>query len=182
MDKTILLKLTENKKLQLSLAIFAGLISLFLIFIPLDNVKLASLGYLGLFLGSVISTATIVFPTAFLVIPFIAGAKLNPLLVALISGLGMGLGEITGYVIGYGTSSIVINKKWHGKVSGWMHKNGWLTIFLLALIPTGGLFDIAGLVAGSTHYKLTKFLSAAFLGKMGRAFILSYSGAHFKLF
>ncbi len=56
--------------------------------------------YVGLFLVQVISSASILIPVPGYIAVFVAGAKLNPLGIALSSGLGSAVGELSGYLIG----------------------------------------------------------------------------------
>jgi membrane protein YqaA with SNARE-associated domain len=81
-----------------------NMIEYFLIFIKI-------LGYLGVFLVSVISTSTIFLPTPlYLIIITSSSLGMNPFLVAFFSGLGMTIGELTGYFMGLGGNLIIIKK------------------------------------------------------------------------
>lgn len=140
--------------------------------------KLAGLGYFGVFLINLIGSATIILPAPSLVATFVGGAIYNPLLVGIVSGIGAGFGELTGYMAGYGGSVVIKNNKTYKKVEGWMKKNGFLTIFLLALIPNP-FFDISGMISGATHYSAKKFLGAVITGKVIRFVALAFLGQIF---
>jgi uncharacterized membrane protein YdjX (TVP38/TMEM64 family) len=57
-----------------------------------------------------------------------------------------------------------------------MSKNGFLTIFVLAVIPNP-FFDLAGICSGLAGYPLKKFLLATILGKSVKFISFSLLGA-----
>ena len=59
-------------------------------------------GYLGVFLASLIGSATIILPVPSFALVIAAGSQLDPLWVGVISGTGAAIGELTGYGLGYG--------------------------------------------------------------------------------
>ena len=59
-------------------------------------------GYLGVFLASLIGSATIILPVPSFALVIAAGSQLDPLWVGIISGAGAAIGELTGYGLGYG--------------------------------------------------------------------------------
>ncbi len=67
--------------------------------------ELKALGYVGAFLIMLVGNATVVFPVPGLVFVFAMGSALNPLVVGLFAGPGAALGELTGYLAGYGGSN-----------------------------------------------------------------------------
>lgn len=85
-----------------SIAITAGII------IFRDQLlRVGSLGYLGVFLVAVLGNATVILPVPSMAITFGGGTFLNPILVGLVAGVGEPLGELTGYMAGYGGSAII---------------------------------------------------------------------------
>ena len=56
-----------------------------------------------------------------------------------------------------------------------MKKNGFLTIFILAIIPNP-FFDLAGVFAGFTGYPLKRFILATILGKTIKFVLLALLG------
>ena len=138
---------------------------------------ITSLGYFGVFLISLISTSTLFLPIPiYAIITFSSTLGLNPFLVALFSGLGMALGEITGYLVGLGGGSIILrkNKKLIRKFEFFFKRFGFITISFFAFIPFP--FDIIGILAGVGRYDLKKFLLATFIGKFFKALFLSLFG------
>lgn len=158
-------------------AISISIIISALIFYYKDNLaKLTGFGYLGIFLVNLLGSATIVIPTPALIATFVGGSIYNPVLVGLVSGLGTTIGELTGYLAGVGTSIIFEEDKRFKNVIKWMKINGFVTIFILALIPNP-VFDLSGIVSGATGYPIKRFLLATFLGKTIRFVVIALIGA-----
>lgn len=132
-------------------------------------------GYVGLFVVTLISDATVLIPFPGLVVVFIAGGFLNPILIGLTSGLGSALGEMTGYLAGYGGRAVIENRAAYTKLEGWMKRNGTLTIFFLSAIPNP-LFDMAGMMAGALRYPLWKFVLVCWAGKAIKFMLIAFAG------
>lgn len=161
------------------LLIFASiLISGIIIYFKNELAKLASYGYLGIFLINLIGSATILVPAPSLVATFVGGSIYNPLLVGIISGLGAAIGETTGYIAGIGGSVLIKENKNYKKVEKWMNVNGFMTIITLAIIPNP-IFDLTGLFAGATKYSFKKYFLAVVVGKVIRFIGISYLGSGF---
>ncbi|MFH1285802.1 MAG: VTT domain-containing protein [Candidatus Micrarchaeota archaeon] len=164
-----------NEKTRSLLALLLALaITSLLLFFSANIPKLDSLGYAGAFLISFFTSATVILPVPGLAVVAAMGAFLNPVLIGILGGLGSALGELTGYLAGYGGRGLAGNSSFV-RVSKWVEKNGFLTIFLLALIPNP-LFDIAGIAAGSLRYDWKKFLLACALGKILKFTLFAYLG------
>ncbi len=138
--------------------------------------SLSRLGYLGVFLISVLGNATVVLPVPSLAVVFAGGGVLNPLLVGLIAGVGEPLGELTGYAAGFGGSAIVEDRARFAQVEAWMRRRGFITLLVLSAIPNP-LFDLAGISAGMLHFPVTRFLLACWLGKTVKALAIAYLGS-----
>lgn len=149
----------------------------FLIFHFRDKVRnLGIYGYPGIFLISVLANATIIIPVPGIFITTAMGAVFNPLGVAFAAAGGSALGELTGYLAGFGGQVIIEKKDWYTKVMAWMRKYGDVTIFTLSLIPNP-LFDLAGMAAGTLKMPLWRFLLDCFLGKLLKMLIFAFLGA-----
>jgi uncharacterized membrane protein YdjX (TVP38/TMEM64 family) len=155
---------------------FAVLITVVVILWRDRLVELSAYGYVGIFLISVIGNATVLFPVPSLVAVFAGGTLFHPLLVGLVSGVAEPIGELSGYMAGYGGSAIVENKALYVKLEAWMRRHGYLTIFVLSAIPNP-VFDLAGIAAGALHFPVWKFLLACWLGKTVKAVAVAYAGA-----
>jgi uncharacterized membrane protein YdjX (TVP38/TMEM64 family) len=154
----------------------AILISVLIFIFRRQLVYLQNLGYLGVFLISVIGNATIILPVPALLTAFVGGAFLNPLLVAVISSFGATIGELTGYMAGVGGKEFVKNDPRIKKVEKWMKKYGMWTIFVLAVIPNPA-FDLAGMVSGATRIPVWKYFIVTWAGKFIKFWLVSQAGA-----
>jgi membrane protein YqaA with SNARE-associated domain len=159
--------------LALSLALL--LIALIAVFRN-QIIALGSYGYLGVFVLSLLGSATIVIPVPSLALVFALGGTFNPLLLGLISGIGGTLGETTGYLLGYGGRIAIENMKLYHRVEGWMKRWGAVTIFILAAIPNP-FFDIAGAAAGALRFPLWKFLVYGGAGRIVKHTLVAFAGA-----
>jgi membrane protein YqaA with SNARE-associated domain len=151
--------------------------------------------YLAIFFVGMVSTSTILIPfPIFAVIFFAAGLGLNPLAVGIFSGLGMATGELTGYLVGIGSRSVIEKKKkvipkivkfftdlFQKKYEIKINKRNisieyafWVLLFTSA-IPFP-FFDIIGIVSGVSNYDIKKFYVAVAIGKIIKCLIIAYSG------
>ena len=137
---------------------------------------LASLGYVGIFLLSILANATIILPAPGVAFVFGMGAVLNPFFVALAAGAGAAIGELSGYIAGYSGQAIIQRSRYEQQLEGWMKKNGGWTILIFAFIPNP-LFDIAGMIAGMLKMPLWKFLLFCWIGKTLKMFLFAYAGS-----
>jgi uncharacterized membrane protein YdjX (TVP38/TMEM64 family) len=140
-----------------------------------DLRRLAGLGYLGVFAISIISNATVVFPVPGIAVVFASGGVLNPLLVALIAGIGEPIGELSGYLAGYAGSAVVEDRQRFERLRAFMERRGFLTLLVLASIPNP-LFDLAGITAGMLRVPIWRFLLACWIGKTIKSLAIAYLG------
>ena len=148
------------------------------LFLYRDQVsQLGDYGYLGAFLVSLISSATVILPVPGLVVLFALGASLNPVLVGLVGAAGGIIGEVTGFMVGYGGREMVQSGgRMYAGVEKWMKRWGAWAIFAFAAVPLP-VFDVAGVVAGALGYPLWKFLLVGWVGKSIKYVILVLVGA-----
>lgn len=137
---------------------------------------LASLGYIGIFLLSILANATIILPAPGVAFVFGMGAVFNPFFVALAAGAGAAIGELSGYIAGYSGQTIIQRSRYEQQLEGWMRKNGGWTIMIFAFIPNP-LFDVAGMIAGMLKMPLWKFLLFCWIGKTVKMFLFAYAGS-----
>jgi uncharacterized membrane protein YdjX (TVP38/TMEM64 family) len=137
---------------------------------------LQGLGYLGVFVIAVLGNATVILPVPGIAVVFAGGGVLNPLLVGLIAGVGEPLGELTGYLAGYGGSAVAENRELYERIRRWMERRGFMTLLVLSAIPNP-LFDLAGMAAGMLRYPVFKFLLACWIGKTFKALVIAYLGS-----
>jgi uncharacterized membrane protein YdjX (TVP38/TMEM64 family) len=147
------------------------------IFVFRDRVtNLAGYGYLGAFLISLLSSATIILPVPGIAVIFALGATYDPYLVGLAAGAGSALGELSGYMAGYSGQGVFRKSKTYLRMEHWMERRGSLVIFVLAFVPNP-IFDLAGAAAGILKYPVWKFLLVCFLGKTPKSILVALAGA-----
>ena len=139
--------------------------------------RFSQYGYPGIFLVSLISNASIVLPVPSLAITFSMGAVLWWPMVGLVAGVGEALGEITGYLAGYGGSAVVEDRQLYARLKYWMEHHGMLTIFVLSIIPNP-VIDLAGISAGALRYSFLRFMLALWVGKTIKTLAFAWAGAH----
>ena len=131
---------------------------------------LKSYGYFGAFIISLIGNASVLLPG--IVLPILSGwgvllyphsGPVGPVMVGLAGGAGAAIGEIVGYMAGYGGRGIVENNKLYERLVGWVRRWGTLAIFVFALVPL--FFDLVGLSAGALRFPLWKFILVCWLGR-----------------
>jgi membrane protein YqaA with SNARE-associated domain len=138
--------------------------------------ELAAVGYPGIFLVSLLSSATIVLPAPSLALVFAMGSALPWLPVGLAAGAGEALGELTGYLAGVGGRVVIEDQKGYDRLAAWMQKRGGITIFVLSVIPNP-LFDLAGIAAGTLRYPVWRFLLFCWMGKTIKTSIVAWAGS-----
>jgi len=161
----------------LGLAAIVGL-SAFIVVLPIDYRALGNYGYLGVFVITLISTASLVLPVPYLATIVVAGSFLDPKLVALVAGLAAAVGELTGYALGYTGRSLLPENRWTAMIQNSMRRWGGLVIFGAAAVPNP-FFDAVGMVAGATRMPIWLFVLTAFLGKTLRFWIFAMMGLAF---
>ncbi len=173
------------RKIWLLAGLAAGTLALsFLVFLLLGRLQVllarplqayALLAYVGVFVVTLLSSATILFPAPGIILVLAAAAKWNWAWVALAASVGGALGEITGYLVGRAGKNVVVTEQSfvYQKAEEWMRAHGAWVITLLSGVPLAP-FDIVGIVAGGLRYPVRKFLLFCFLGRLPRTFIEVY--------
>lgn len=146
-------------------------------FIAWSQTLVDTWGYLGIFLVNLIGSASIIFPVPAFLITFGMGAVLNPWLVGIVAAIGAAIGEVTGYLIGYGGREAIKDKhkKWLEKAEKWMQAHGvFFVIVIFAASPLPD--DVTGILAGVISYNWKRFLLASFIGKLIMSLALAWGG------
>jgi membrane protein YqaA with SNARE-associated domain len=126
---------------------------------------LKNYAYLGVFVVSLLSSATVIVPVPGVVVFVPLLATLNPVIVGVVGAVGSIFGETTGYAAGFSGRDLASRGRNYQRVEGWMKKRGSLIIFLFAVLPVLP-FDVAGIVAGALRFPLWKFMLVAGAGKV----------------
>jgi membrane protein YqaA with SNARE-associated domain len=135
--------------------------------------RLGNAGLLGLFVFSIIGNATFFIPVPVVVVACAVAPAFGWVGTGLVNGVGSTIGEITGYIAGYGGSAVIPQGDIYRRLEGFMQRRGMLAIFMFALIPNP-IFDVAGAISGALKLPLWKFLVAAGLGKTLRMLVGAY--------
>ena len=170
-------KAIQRRELAIRIGVIVAVLAFSgLILLNADKLRgLGQYGYVGVFLLSVLTNATIFVPAPSWVIPIIAGASMNPLVVGLLVGTGESLGELTGFIAGASGRVIVQDRERFGRLSELANRHGLALFTVLGFIPNP-LFDLAGIMAGALKIPVHKFLAAIWIGKAARALLLAYGG------
>ncbi len=138
--------------------------------------RFAGLGYLAVFVITIVAAATVILPAPGAVSVAAFGAALDPWLVGLVAATGQTLGELSGYYIGWSGRGVVQNVRGYPAIKRWMDRHGVATLFVLAMIPNP-LFDVAGMIAGASRFGVVKFIAASWPGRAIKNIGFAFAGA-----
>jgi membrane protein YqaA with SNARE-associated domain len=131
------------------------------------------LGYGGAFFVSLVGNATVLFPIPYMIITYILGGVTNtsghfifdPWIVGIMAGLGATLGEMTGYILGYGGGRL-IEESQRNSFSEYIKRHPRATpfvIWFLAITPLPD--DVLVLPLGAAKYPWWKVIIPQIIGK-----------------
>ena len=140
------------------------------------DVDVRNAAYGGIFVLTLIGSASVLIPVPGILAVYWGGHDLNPVLVGLLAGGAEGIGELSGYLLGFGGSGVVERRWWYARVEWWMRRRGSLLVFLMSAVPNP-LFDVVGLAAGSLRFPVWRFLVATWLGKTVKNLMVAFAGA-----
>ena len=166
----------KNPALRFFLLVLVLAISIILFTYRNEVQKIASFGYGGIFILSLLTNATLILPLPGVVFTSAMGAVFNPFWVAIAAGTGAALGETTGYLAGFSGQIIIDRKEWYETLTKWMRKYGNLTVMVMAIIPNP-FFDLAGMAAGMLKLPFYRFLFWCCVGKIIKMMLFAYTGA-----
>jgi uncharacterized membrane protein YdjX (TVP38/TMEM64 family) len=143
-----------------------------------DHIKdFQAYGYPGIFLISLLASATVFVPAPGVAVVFAMGSIFNPLLVALWAGTGAALGELSGFLAGFSGQVVIERTPMYARVHAWVLKYGGWAILIFAAIPNP-FFDIAGVAAGVTKMPVWRFLLFCWIGKLIKMVLFAFAGAY----
>ena len=139
-----------------------------------DPDTFSSLGPLGLFLFCLASNATIILPVGavFAVILAPEAFSITPVVASLIGASAASIGELSGYMAGYGGQAAIKKRGFYLKIERWMEKRGFITIIFFSVFALA--FDAAGLAAGAFRYPVWRFMIACWIGRLILYISMSY--------
>ncbi len=120
-------------------------------------------GYIGVVIACFLANATVFLPAPSTVVVISMASIYNPLVVAVLGGLGATLGELTGYGLGYYGRSF-IDETVNRKFVSVLDRHGAKAVLIFAFLPLP-LFDVIGTFSGISRMNLWKFLLACVVGK-----------------
>jgi membrane protein DedA with SNARE-associated domain len=138
--------------------------------------EFAAYGYPGVFFIALLANATVFLPAPGIAVVFAMGSVFHPLGVALAAGAGGALGELSGYLAGFGGQAVVENTAMYARIQPWVQKWGGWAVLALAAIPNP-FFDLAGVAAGASKMPVWKFLLFCWVGQMIKMSIFAFAGA-----
>ena len=118
---------------------------------------------IGIFIACIITNSTVLLPATSMVIVLEYAQLINPIAVAIVGALGTSVGELTGYYMGRAGSNIIKSEKIK-KIKIRFDRHTYIWIFVFALLPLP-IFDIVGLLAGSTNTNVFCFYFTCVAGK-----------------
>lgn len=158
------------------LALFAVVGITLYIYSIRDRVEqFAAFGYPGIFLIAMLANATILLPAPGVALIYAMGAIFNPLAVGLVAGAGGTIGEISGYLAGFGGQAVVERTDVYNRVKPWVDKYGGWAILVLSAIPNP-FFDLAGIAAGIARMPLPAFLLFTGIGQLIKMTFFALAG------
>ena len=129
--------------------------------------QLSALGYIGLFFSCLATNASVFLPANGIAFTIAASAALDPLLCAVVGGLGTACGEVVGYFIGLCGHAQLEDRQSFQKVAEALDRYGNWAIFMLAFLPLP-LFDLIGIAAGTAGLRLPRFFLVCCIGKISK--------------
>ncbi len=139
--------------------------------------RLGSLGYIGVFLITLISNATIVVPIPYFGLVAALSPGLSMVGVGIAGALGSVIGESVGFFVGRSGRGVVEQTRFYRWVQRQLEHPWRAFVVLFALsVPPNPAFDVAGLTAGAMGLPYWIFLSAVFLARLVRFGIVAFVG------
>jgi len=138
---------------------------------------LSTLGYPGVFLISLLSSATMFLPAPGVAIVFAMGSVLVPWAVALVAGTGAAIGETTGWLAGFSGQGVIERADVYARVAPLVSRFGGWAILVFAAIPNP-FFDVAGVAAGASGMPLWRFFVFCWAGEIIKMGIFALAGAY----
>jgi membrane protein YqaA with SNARE-associated domain len=139
--------------------------------------RLGALGYLGVFLITLISNATIVVPIPYFGLVAALSPGLSMVGVGLAGALGSVIGESVGFFVGRSGRGVVEQTRFYRWVQRQLEHPWRAFVVLFALsAPPNPAFDVAGITAGAMGLPYWIFLVAVFLARLVRFGIIALFG------
>ncbi|MBI4491412.1 MAG: VTT domain-containing protein [Chloroflexi bacterium] len=146
--------------------------------LPQEFERLGELGYVGVFLVTLVASGGLILPLPYLATIFVAARSLDPVAVALVAATAGALGELTGWALGASGRMLVEDRGWLKRLAAWRGRRAFLAIVVASAIPNPA-FDLIGMAAGAVGVPAWRFTLATFLGKSLRFLLIATLGHQF---
>lgn len=158
-------------------------------------VRFQRFGYLGLFIITLVSGFSIPLPVPYMVFTFTLGGVLDPALVGLAAGTGLGVGGTLLYLTGRGGRRIfpsfnisdpadeAYSSRWSKflrrikfqRIMHFAHRRGALAVFVLSVLPNP-FFTPMAISLGTVRFRFVKFFFACWAGQTVKTLAIAYLG------
>lgn len=142
--------------------------------------ELQSYGYLFVFLMGIAGSASPIWPLPGSVAAFLwagwAGFGWGIPLIALAAGTGEAIGELSGYMLGYGSHPAVNKSSRFKRFGEWIKRHGSIAIFLSAAIPSVGVAKFVTASAGASRFPVRRVFFLCLAGKIIKCFVFALAG------
>ena len=141
-------------------------------------------GYLGVFLISLMASATVIAFVPSVPVMFALGGVLNPFLVGLTAGVGEAIGELVGYFAGRSGHAFFIKGRptitgssegLYYQLEKWIRTRGSLALFLSSAV-FNPFFSVIGATAGALRFPAWKFFLIVWAGKTVKWTVIALVG------
>ena len=149
----------------------------------IDEIKeFENFGYPFIFLMGIAGSAAPVWPLPGSLSAFLwagwSGFGWGIPLVALAAGTGEAIGELSGYMLGYGGQPALEKWKRYQRIESWMNRHGSATIFLASAIPLPlHIIKLISASAAASHFPMWKMLLLCMAGKTIKCCGFALAGA-----
>jgi membrane protein YqaA with SNARE-associated domain len=140
--------------------------------------RLGTFGYLGVFLVTLISNATIIVPIPYIGLIAAVSPGMNPLGIGLAGALGSVIGESVAFFAGRSGRGAIENTRFYRWIQRQL-QHPWRAFFVLFALsaPPNPAFDVAGITAGAMGLPFWLFATPVFLARIVRFTIIALLGS-----
>lgn len=167
---------TRTTVLRLIAVVIVVGISIYIFSIRERMDEFAVYGYPGIFLIALLSNATVILPAPGIAMVFAMGGVFHPLGVALAAGTGGAIGELSGYLAGYGGRAVLEKSGLYSQIQPWVARWGGWAVLIFAAVPNP-IFDLAGIAAGTLRMSVWKFFINCWIGQLIKMTAFAFAGS-----
>ena len=132
------------------------------------------MAYLSVFGLSVATNAILFLPSGRGAIIIAAAMVLNPFAVAVLTGVGGAIGELTGYAVGRSSRAVGKRAFLPARLDRYVRAYTGPRILVFSIVPNP-FVDVIGIIAGRNGYSVGRFLVYSIVGKVVQSIVLVYA-------